>query len=91
MYDKNIVDFIYLKYKTFYGFPQGYCGQIAEEIQSKIGGDIVAGLLRFNTHHRQHWWVDLDGVIIDPMSDELMLTDNHMHQEVHRDLTLKYW
>lgn len=88
---KNIADFIYLTYKARYGFPQGYCGQIAEDIQKKIGGQIVAGYLVFKTHNREHWWLDLEGVIIDPMSDELMMSDPHTHKEVHRDMSKKYW
>ena len=88
---KYAIDFIYLKFVTQYGFPQGYCGQIAEEIQSIVGGEIVAGYLAFNTHEREHWWVELNGVIIDPMSDDLIKTDPHRHIEVHRDVPKKYW
>lgn len=91
MYNKNIVELIYLQFKNVYGFPQGYCGQIAEAIQKEIGGELVAGYLSFNTHTREHWWVELDNEIIDPMSDELMLTDKHRHVEVHRDISKKYW
>jgi hypothetical protein len=89
--DQNAVDFIYLRYKTMYGFPQGFCGQIAEEIQSKIGGELVAGYLAFSGHTREHWWVNIDGVVIDPMSDELQEKDQHRHVEVHRDLSKRYW
>ena len=88
---QETIDFIYLKYYTLYGFPQGYCGQIAEEIQKEIGGELVAGYLSFSTHNREHWWVELNDVIIDPMSDELSLTDKHRHIEIHRDLSKKYW
>lgn len=90
-YAQDFIDFVYLRYKTMYGFPQGYCGQIAEEIQKRIGGELVAGYLAFNTHDREHWWVDFNGIIIDPMSDELMKTDEHKHVEIHRDLSQRYW
>ena len=90
-YAQDFIDFVYLRYKTMYGFPQGYCGQIAEEIQKQIGGELVAGFLAFNTHDREHWWVDFNGTIIDPMSDELKKTDEHRHVEVHRDLSQRYW
>jgi hypothetical protein len=85
------VEFIYEKYKAFYGFPQGKCGQIAEEIQAAIGGEIVAGVLDGGYFQRNHWWVEKDGVIIDPMSDELAITDPHKHVEKHRDLSRAYW
>lgn len=87
----NEVKLIYEKYKAFYGFPQGKCGQIAEEIQAAVGGEIVAGQLDGGYFQRNHWWVEKDGIIIDPMSDELAITDPHRHIEHHRDLALKYW
>lgn len=85
------IEFIYTKYKTMYGFPQGYCGQIASEIQKAVGGELVAGYLVFNGGRREHWWVDLNNTIIDPMADELRKTDSHRHVEVHRDLSKRYW
>lgn len=87
----EVVDFIYTKYTSLYGFPQGFCGQIAAEIQQKLGGDLVAGYLRFRTHDREHWWVDVGGNIVDPMSDDLMATDPHVHIEIHRDASKRYW
>jgi len=91
MKEEIIIDFIYLRYKAMYGFPQGYCGQIAEEIQKTIGGELVAGYLAFPSHNREHWWLDLDNKIIDPMSVELQKTDPHRHIEIHRDLSRRYW
>ena len=83
--EKLAIEAIYEKYKNLYGFPQGLCFNIAKEIQSFLGGEIVAGYLCFSGGQREHWWLERNGEIIDPMSDELKLTDNHYHFEVHRD------
>lgn len=92
-FELSTIDCIYEKYKMLYGhFPQGYCGQLASEIQKILNkGELVAGYLNFQGFRREHWWLDIDGEIIDPMSDELMETDKHRHIEVHRDLNKKYW
>jgi hypothetical protein len=84
------VDYISAKY----GNAQGFCGQIAEEIKASIGGEIVAGYLILERHHRKmHWWVTMPlGEIVDPMADALRLKfDDVEHEEIHRDLSLKYW
>ena len=84
------VDYISAKYDN----AQGFCGQIAEEIQDAIGGEITAGYLILERHHRkEHWWVTLSsGEIVDPMADELRLKfDSVEHEEVHRNLSMKYW
>ena len=87
----TVVESIYAAYTAMYGFPQGMCGQLAEHLQKEVGGEIVAGYLKFPTFQRAHWWLELNGTIIDPMSDELMRTDPHSHEEVHRDISKKYW
>ena len=72
---------VYLRYTTRYGFPQGLCKQIAEELQAHLGGEVVFGYLVFSAHERGHWWLELDNEIIDPMSDYLMETDPHRHEK----------
>ena len=92
-YEQACVDMISAQYELQGGL-QGFCGQIAEEIQSKIGGEITAGCLVLERHHRKmHWWVTLSsGEVVDPMADEFRLKfDDVEHEEVHRDLSLKYW
>ena len=89
-YEQSHIDFVSAKY----GNAQGFCGQIAEEIQEVIGGEITAGYLILEGHHRrEHWWVTLsDGQIIDPMADSLRLKFKDVeHEEIHKDLTFKYW
>ena len=92
----TFADFIYAKYEMIAGgFPQGFCGQIAEEIQGRLGGEIVAGFLLYGpgmSNKRPHWWVNTGGKIIDPMAEYF---NEHIepcrHQEAHRDLSKKYW
>jgi hypothetical protein len=67
--NKSYIQSVYLKYCTRYGFPQGLCKDIALELQSVLGGKVVAGYLVFPGHKRSHWWLELDdGEIADPMS-----------------------
>ena len=89
-FQQSHIDYVSAKY----GSAQGFCGHIAEEIQAVIGGEITAGYLILEKHHRrEHWWVTLsDGKIIDPMADNLKLKfDSVEHQEIHRNLLFKYW
>jgi len=89
-YQQSHIDYVSAKY----GNAQGFCGQIAKEIQEVIGGEITAGyLILEKRHRREHWWVTLpNGEIIDPMADSLRVKFGDVeHKEAHRDLSLKYW
>lgn len=74
--EKDIVESLYAAYRSIYGFPQGKCEEIARAIKNSIGGEMVGGILIINhAVHRTHWWVERNGEIIDPMTDELKETD----------------
>jgi hypothetical protein len=90
---QQFIDYVYNHFKEANDncVPQGWCGQIAEAIQKHLGGELVAGYLSFRGFRRMHWWLELNGHIIDPMSDDYMPTDPHEHEEVHRDIKHKYW
>lgn len=92
LYESGFVDFIYYKYEFIAGgFPQGYCGQIAEEIQAIHGGELVAGWLDYGYGEREHWWLDIDGCIVDPMGEIFNMHTPCRHREAHRDISQKYW
>ncbi len=81
---------IYLKYHTAYdGEIQGCCPLIADEIQREVGGEVVAGeiVLHGAGLRRTHWWVEHEGVTLDPMGDDLMShpLDYGERVEIHRD------
>jgi hypothetical protein len=89
-YQQSHIDYVSAKY----GNSQGFCGQIAEEIQAITGGEITAGYLILEGYHRrEHWWVTLpNNQIIDPMADSFKSKYSSVeHEEIHRDLSLKYW
>ena len=79
---------IFERYRVHYdGEVQGCCPLIADEIQRAVGGELVAGeLVYLGSNRRTHWWVEKDGVILDPMGDWMFAPDDFMHrEEVHRD------
>lgn len=79
---------IFLKYKRAYGNAQGVCMLIADEIAKATGGIPVAGYLCWysGSSRRSHWWVDLEGEILDPMGEEAMEFEVGVsYEEVHRD------
>lgn len=81
---------VYQKYVRHYdGEIQGCCLLIADEIQRAVGGDVVAGELTFfgGTQRRTHWWVDLNGMTLDPMGDDMMSDPRDFAErvEIHRD------
>lgn len=85
----TIADVIYARYTAVYGpRPQGCCPLIADEIAAATGGEVVAGELTWfgGSCRRTHWWVELDGEVIDPMGDDFLdgeeATGRH---EIHRD------
>ena len=44
----GFVDMVYAMHEVKAGgFPQAYCGQMAEQIQKQCGGELVAGWLDF--------------------------------------------
>jgi len=80
---------IYHKYYHAYdGDIQGCCLLIADEIHTAIGGAVVAGQLTWydGSCRRDHWWVEKDGVVIDPMGEALLTHEEAPgREEVHRD------
>jgi hypothetical protein len=84
---KQIASEIYGAYKHRYdGEVQGCCPVIASDIINRIGGVAVAGRLRLGGNERTHWWVDLDGVTIDPMGDDFISHEDFFERvEVHRN------
>jgi hypothetical protein len=85
----QITERIFEKYRNAYhGEVQGCCLLIADEIQDILGGDVVAGELTWygGSCRRSHWWVEIDGKIIDPMGNELLSTETAPGRtEIHRD------
>lgn len=87
---REIAAHIHAKYvKAYDGEIQGCCLLIADEIQRAAGGEVVAGYITFfgGANRRSHWWVEKDGVTLDPMGDDLMKhpEDYAGREEEHRD------
>ena len=88
----GFVDTVYAMYEAKAGgFPQGYCGQIAEEIQRQCGGELVAGWLEYGIGRREHWWLEIDGSIVDPMAEAFNEHTPCRHIEAHRNIRERYW
>ena len=67
---------------------QGCCLLIADEIQKVTGGEVVAGWLTWygGSCRRSHWWVEKDGVTLDPMGDYVLSFEVATgRNEEHRD------
>lgn len=81
---------IYQRYKRHYdGETQGCCLVIVSDILNKIGGEPVAGHLVFGDTRRSHWWVEFEGITLDPMGDDLMSHESWFDRdEEHRDRNL---
>lgn len=66
---RDIVLEIYHRYSRRYGHSLFGCeALVADEIQQTFGGEVVAGELCWDgpgLNCRSHWWVDLDGVVLD--------------------------
>lgn len=98
--DRAIVRKIFTKYQSEYGRNlQGCCLLIADEIKREIGGDAVAGELTWfgGSCRRTHWWIEKEGVVIDPMGDEFLngevapgRHEEHRDQEVFASLLPEY-
>lgn len=89
----NVARAVHQKYVRHYdGEIQGCCPLIADEIQREVGGEVVAGEITFygGTQRRTHWWVDLGGVTLDPMGDDMMSCPEDFAEriEVHRDRSI---
>lgn len=70
---------------------QGCCPLIADEIRKAVGGEIVAGDLTWygGTCRRTHWWVELEGTVLDPMGDWFLeKEDGPGRTEEHRDIQI---
>lgn len=84
--EEKIVSDIYTKYHNFYdGDVQGTCSVIADDIVNAIGGVAIAGFIDYRTSERSHWWVEKDGKIFDPMTDDKFYPNKYTRKEVHRD------
>lgn len=84
-----IANMIFEKYRDRYdGETQGLCLLIADEIAKLVGGTLVAGYLTWynGSCRREHWWVEKDGITIDPMGDDLLKHERATGREViHKD------
>lgn len=80
---------IVARYEARYrGEIQGCCPVIADEIASATGGVVVAGWLTWygGSCRRSHWWVDLDGVVLDPWGERFLAGEEYaQREEAHRD------
>ena len=88
--DGLIAHEIFERYRAHYGGElQGCCLLIADEVQRAVGGELVAGeLVYLGSNRRTHWWVEKNGVTLDPMGDWMFAPEDFMHrEEVHRDRT----
>lgn len=90
MSDQQQAAAIHAKYVRAYdGEIQGCCPVIADDIQRAVGGEVVAGYLTFfgGSQRRSHWWVQKNGVTLDPMGDALIAhpDDYGGREEEHRD------
>lgn len=86
---KTTANKIHARYLAAYcGEIQGCCPVIADDIIQAVGGEAVAGYLCFGGVERSHWWVEKDGVVLDPMGDDLLSYERHgERREEHRDQT----
>ena len=85
----EIVNQIYEKYKCIYNNTQGLCAVIAKHIIDTIGGEPVAGYLTWygGSCRRSHWWVEKDGITIDPMGDDLLECEEAIgREEINRNM-----
>ena len=89
---QTIADTIFRKYQNRFGdIPQGCCLLIADEISRLVGGDVVAGELTWygGSCRRTHWWVEKDGVVLDPMGDYFLSFEDYPGRtEIHKDAAL---
>ena len=77
---------IWDKYRSHYDHDvQGCCPLIADEIQRAVGGDVVAGEITWygGACRRTHWWVDLDGVVLDPIGDWVLSFEESTGRQAH--------
>lgn len=87
--DVEAAEAVFRRYHDRYdGEVQGCCPVIADEIARLTGGEIVAGELTWcgGACRRTHWWVEVDGTVLDPMGDWFLRTeDGPGRTEHHRD------
>lgn len=96
----DVAETMHSMYTGIYGSnPQGCCLLLADAIQKEIGGDVVAGELWWygGTCRRTHWWVEKDGLVIDPMGKYLLSfeeatgrTEHHRDRNVFNALLPQY-
>lgn len=90
--DNKAVESILSRYHSTYGCNlQGCCLLIADEITKAIGGEVVAGELTWygGSCRRDHWWVEKNGEVIDPMGDEFLSGEEYTGRiEHHRNRPL---
>jgi len=84
---EKIAQEIYNRYHSaFDGDTQGACIIIADEIRQAINGTPIAGFLCMCGIERPHWWIEKDGITIDPMGDRYKDEINFHRREAHRSL-----
>jgi len=92
--DKEIARNTYEEYKLLYGGNiQGLCEKLAKTIQSKIGGTKTAGYITWygGSCRRSHWWIEKNGIVIDPMGDDRLGDElGYTHEKIHQDDSVLY-
>jgi len=70
-------DQIYKRYADFYGseLVQGVELLIAEEMAHKLGGKIISGILTVNGIKHVNYWINVHGVILDPIFKHVRTVD----------------
>lgn len=70
---------------------RGACHTIADEIAHVICGKVIAGFVRMPQGEQQHYWVEKDEDIIDPLTI-LWADEPYSHKKVREvELREKYW
>ena len=86
---KEVARLVFERYRAAYGDEmKGCCPLIADEIQRRVGGEVVAGELTWfgGSCRRTHWWVEVNGVTLDPMGDWFLASEVAPgREEHHRD------
>lgn len=86
---RDVASDVFAVYKCAYGdSTQGCCLLIADEIQRSVGGEVVAGEIWWfgGSCRRPHWWVVVDGEVLDPMGDDVLSHEEYTGRtEIHRD------
>lgn len=76
-------DRIYEKYLNFYGpeLVQGVELLVAEEMAKKFGGRIISGILCSNGIKHVNYWINVHGIILDPIFKHMKKLDPRTTRE----------